>query len=53
MAKGYGFYQNGAAVGDYMFADTNGDGYISEADPYGDRQPRAKGIRWMVKYLVI
>ena len=26
MAKGYGFYQNGAAVGDYMFADTNGDG---------------------------
>ena len=32
MAKGYGFYQNGAAVGDYMFADTNGDGYISEAD---------------------
>lgn len=32
MAKGYGFYQDGAAVGDYMFADTNGDGYISEVD---------------------
>ena len=32
MAKGFGFYQDGAAVGDYMFADTNGDGYISEAD---------------------
>lgn len=32
MDKGYDFYQDGAAVGDYMYVDTNGDGYISEAD---------------------
>ena len=30
MDKGYDFYQDGAAVGDYMYVDTNGDGYISE-----------------------
>ena len=29
MDKGYDFYQDGAAVGDYMYVDTNGDGYIS------------------------
>ncbi len=53
MAKGYDFYQDGAAVGDYMFVDTNGDGYISEADRTANCQPRAKGIRWMVKHPVI
>ena len=42
MAKGYGFYQNGAAVGDYMFADTNGDGYISEADRTAIASPEPK-----------
>lgn len=42
MAKGYGFYQNGAAVGDYMFADTNGDGYISEADRTAIANPEPK-----------
>lgn len=42
MAKGYGFYQDGAAVGDYMFADTNGDGYISEADRTAIANPEPK-----------
>lgn len=42
MAKGYGFYQDGAAVGDYMFADTNGDGYISEADRTAIANPELK-----------
>lgn len=42
MAKGYGFYQNGAAVGDYMFADTNGDGYISEVDRTAIANPEPK-----------
>ena len=42
MAKGYGFYQNGAAVGDYMFADTNGDGFISEADRTAIANPEPK-----------
>ena len=42
MAKGYDFYQNGAAVGDYMFADTNGDGYISEADRTAIANPEPK-----------
>lgn len=42
MAKGYGFYQNGAAVGDYMFADTNGDGFISEADRTAIANPGPK-----------
>lgn len=42
MTKGYGFYQNGAAVGDYMFADTNGDGYISEADRTAIANPEPK-----------
>lgn len=42
MAKGYGFYQNGAAVGDYMFADTNCDGYISEADRTAIANPEPK-----------
>ncbi len=42
MAKGYGFYQNGAAVGDYMFADTNGDGYISEPDRTAIANPEPK-----------
>ena len=42
MAKGYDFYQDGAAVGDYMFADTNGDGYISEADRTAIANPEPK-----------
>lgn len=42
MTKGYGFYQNGAAVGDYMFADTNGDGFISEADRTAIANPEPK-----------
>lgn len=42
MAKGYGFYQNRAAVGDYMFADTNGDGYISETDRTAIANPEPK-----------
>lgn len=42
MVKGYGFYQNGAAVGDYMFADTNGDGFISEADRTAIANPEPK-----------
>lgn len=42
MAKGYGFYQDGAAVGDYMFVDTNGDGYISEADRTAIANPEPK-----------
>lgn len=42
MAKGYGFYQNRAAVGDYMFSDTNGDGYISEADRTAIANPEPK-----------
>lgn len=42
MVKGYDFYQNGAAVGDYMFADTNGDGFISEADRTAIANPEPK-----------
>ena len=42
MAKGFYFYQDGAAVGDYMFADTNGDGYISEADRTAIANPEPK-----------
>ena len=42
MAKGYDFYQDGAAVGDYMFADTNGDGYISETDRTAIANPEPK-----------
>lgn len=42
MAKGFDFYQDGAAVGDYMFADTNGDGYISEADRTAIANPEPK-----------
>lgn len=42
MAKGYDFYQNGAAVGDYMFADTNGDGFISEVDRTAIANPEPK-----------
>lgn len=42
MDKGYDFYQDGAAVGDYMFADTNGDGYISEADRTAIANPEPK-----------
>lgn len=42
IAKGYDFYQDGAAVGDYMFADTNGDGYISEADRTAIANPEPK-----------
>ena len=42
MAKGFDFYQDGAAVGDYMFADTNGDGYISEADRTAISNPEPK-----------
>ncbi len=42
MAKGFDFYQDGAAVGDYMYADTNGDGYISEADRTAIANPEPK-----------
>ena len=42
MVKGFDFYQDGAAVGDYMFADTNGDGYISEADRTAIANPEPK-----------
>lgn len=42
MAKGFDFYQDGAAVGDYMFADINGDGYISEADRTAIANPEPK-----------
>ena len=42
MAKGFDFYQDGAAVGDYMFVDTNGDGYISEADRTAIANPEPK-----------
>ena len=42
MAKEFDFYQDGAAVGDYMFADTNGDGYISEADRTAIANPEPK-----------
>lgn len=42
MDKGFDFYQDGAAVGDYMFADTNGDGYISEADRTAIANPEPK-----------
>lgn len=42
MAKGYDFYQDRAAVGDYMFADTNGDGYISETDRTAIANPEPK-----------
>ena len=42
MAKGFDFYQDGAAVGDYMFADTNGDGFISEADRTAIANPEPK-----------
>ena len=42
MGKGFDFYQDGAAVGDYMFADTNGDGYISEADRTAIANPEPK-----------
>lgn len=42
MDKGYDFYQDGAAVGDYMYVDTNGDGYISEADRTAIANPEPK-----------
>lgn len=42
MDKGYDFYQDGAAVGDYMFVDTNGDGFISEADRTAIANPEPK-----------
>ena len=42
MTKGFDFYQDGAAVGDYMFVDTNGDGYISEADRTAIANPEPK-----------
>lgn len=42
MAKEFDFYQDGAVVGDYMFADTNGDGYISEADRTAIANPEPK-----------
>lgn len=42
MVKGFDFYQDGAAVGDYMFADTNGDGFISEADRTAIANPEPK-----------
>lgn len=42
MVKGYDFYQDGAAVGDYMYVDTNGDGYISEADRTAIANPEPK-----------
>lgn len=42
MDKGYDFYKDGAAVGDYMYVDTNGDGYISEADRTAIANPEPK-----------
>lgn len=42
MDKGYDFYQDGAAVGNYMYVDTNGDGYISEADRTAIANPEPK-----------
>lgn len=42
MDKGYDFYQDGAAVGDYMYVDTNGDGYISETDRTAIANPEPK-----------
>lgn len=42
MDKEYDFYQDGAAVGDYMYVDTNGDGYISEADRTAIANPEPK-----------
>lgn len=42
MDKGYDFYQDGAAVGDYIYVDTNGDGYISEADRTAIANPEPK-----------
>lgn len=42
MDKGYDFYQDGASVGDYMYVDTNGDGYISEADRTAIANPEPK-----------
>ena len=42
MDKGYDFYQDGAAVGDYMYVDTNGDGFISEADRTAIANPEPK-----------
>lgn len=42
MDKGFDFYQDGAAVGDYMYVDTNGDGYISEADRTAIANPEPK-----------
>lgn len=42
MDKGYDFYQDGAAVGDYMYVDTNGDGYISEVDRTAIANPEPK-----------
>ncbi len=41
-AKGYDFYQSDVHVGDYMFVDTNGDGYISEADRVAIANPEPK-----------
>ncbi len=41
-AKGYDFYQSNAHVGDYMFVDTDGNGYISEADRTAIANPEPK-----------
>lgn len=41
-ANGYDFYQNGAHVGDYMFVDTDGNGYITEADRTAIANPEPK-----------
>ena len=41
-ANGYDFYQDGAHVGDYMFVDTDGNGYITEADRTAIANPEPK-----------
>ena len=41
-ANGYDFYQNDAHVGDYMFVDTDGNGYITEADRTAIANPEPK-----------
>ncbi len=41
-ANGYPFYQSEAHVGDYMFVDTDGNGYITENDRTAIANPEPK-----------
>lgn len=41
-AKGHDFYQSNAHIGDYMFVDTDGNGYISENDRTAIANPEPK-----------